>query len=126
MSSLSAASRYAGLHAHLFGFWRSAILGDVFDRRAIAAARQLRSKRIRMTAANHRLPPTSSARVLLTIALATIGSPGAAQNVPASDKAKLDAAVASAAVEQAEVSPPATLTFANRPIVQLRSWPRDD
>jgi small-conductance mechanosensitive channel len=54
--------------------------------------------------------------------LVTVGSPAAAQNVPSpSERAASDAAVAAAAVEQATVGPPATLTFANRPIVQLRA-----
>ena len=55
-------------------------------------------------------------------ALAIISSPVAAQTVPTGDEnAALEAAIAAAAVEQAEVHPPATLVYANRPIVQLRS-----
>jgi small-conductance mechanosensitive channel len=53
--------------------------------------------------------------------LATAGSPAAAQNVPSRSETAVDAAVVAAAIEQAVVGPPVTLTFANRPIVQLRA-----
>ena len=48
--------------------------------------------------------------------------PAAAQAVPPpSETDALEAAIAAAAVEQSVVGPPVTLTFANRPILQLRS-----
>ena len=54
-------------------------------------------------------------------ALATTSSSVQAQTVPGPDNAALEAAIAAAAVEQSTVGPPATLTYANRPIVQLRA-----
>jgi small-conductance mechanosensitive channel len=65
---------------------------------------------------------TFLARVLLAAALAAPGCSVAAQvDQTATDEKVLEAAVAAAAVTQAEVGPPVTLTFANREIVQLRS-----
>jgi small-conductance mechanosensitive channel len=58
----------------------------------------------------------------MVASFAAMGAQVAAQTEPTSaDRTVLDAAVAAAAVEQATVGPPATLTYANRPIVQLRS-----
>ena len=73
---------------------------------------------------SHRRWPCSVARVLLTIALATLGASVAAQQPAPTDAdraASLETAAAEAAVSQAEVGPPATLTYANRPIVVLRA-----
>ena len=53
-------------------------------------------------------------------ALATASSSVEAQTGQAPDAA-LDAAIAAAAAAEATVGPPATLTYANRPIVQLRA-----
>lgn len=64
---------------------------------------------------------TPLARVLLAAAVATLGSSVAAQTVPTETERPGEAAVAAAALEQAEVGTPATLTYANRPIVQIRS-----
>ncbi len=59
---------------------------------------------------------------LLTALLAVLAWPAAAQTDPrVTDPAVLDAAVAKAAVESAQAGPPVTLTFANRPILQLRA-----
>ena len=53
---------------------------------------------------------------MVAVAWTAIGPPVAAQTVPTGPEAALAAAV----VEQSDVGPPATLSYANRPIVQLR------
>jgi len=78
--------------------------------------------RLRLTAFSHDRLRTTVARMLVAGALATAVAPVGAQTPQpeAGDQAS-EAAVAAAAAEQAEPSPPATLTYANRPIVELRS-----
>jgi len=77
--------------------------------------------RIRQAEVSRCQPRTSVARALLIAILATISASVAAQTVPAGDSnAALEAAIAAATVEDAAIGPPATLAYANRPIVQLR------
>ena len=78
--------------------------------------------RIPQTKVIRRQARTLVARALVMAALAAVSSSVAAQTVPTADEnAALEAAIAAAAVEQSTVGPPATLTYANRPIVQLRA-----
>ena len=78
--------------------------------------------RIPQTKVIRRQARTLVARALVMAALAAVSSSVAAQTVPTADEnAALEATIAAAAVEQSTVGPPATLTYANRPIVQLRA-----
>jgi nucleoid-associated protein YgaU len=70
----------------------------------------------------------SIARPLVAIALAISASPVAAQTVPAvpgaavpAAPAPAEAAIAAAVTEHAQVGLPATFSYANRPIIQLRA-----
>jgi small-conductance mechanosensitive channel len=77
--------------------------------------------RLRLPATSRRRLRTTVARLLVTGALAATVPSATAQAPPAAENPDAEAAIAAAAVAQAEPSPPATLTYANRPIVELRS-----
>jgi small-conductance mechanosensitive channel len=78
--------------------------------------------RLRLTAIALRRLRMTVARMLVAGTLAAaVASLAAQAPPPAAANPESEAAIAAAAVDQAGPSPPATLTYANRPIVELRS-----